>query len=231
MKEDIPVSGPYHRNVIKFNPTPMLLLGELRNVTINYERILKDNQSIVGQVGYLLFPRLIDDTLLNLVEFTGRSKQGINLAFDYRYYPLARNRRPIPDGMYLGGYASYYGFEFRNNFNILRTEIDENGVMDGRINMINLGMEIGYQFVFWKRFTVDLVLFGPSLNMTHTKLRISGDLDEDEISNISDELADRIMDRFPLLSEIFSQEELVLTGNRTKFGLGFRYSIMFGFHF
>jgi hypothetical protein len=30
---------PYHRNVIKFNPTPMVLL-DVSNITISYERLL-----------------------------------------------------------------------------------------------------------------------------------------------------------------------------------------------
>jgi len=222
---------PYHRNVIKFNPTPMLLLGEVRNLTFSYERILKKNQSVAVQAGYLLFPRLIDDTLLNLVEFTGRSKQGVNLAFDYRYYPFSRNRRPIPDGMYIGGYISYYGFKFKNDFDILKVNLDQNGAMNGKINMVNLGLELGYQFIFWKRLSLDLILFGPSLTLRHTDLIITGELDAEEIGDISDELAKKLMKRFPILTEIFTQDELVVTGTRSKFGLGFRYSIQIGFHF
>lgn len=226
-----PLPEPYHKNVIKFNPTPMLLLGEVRNLTFSYERILKKNQSVAVQAGYLLFPRLIDDTLLGLINFTGRSKQGINLGFDYRYYPWARNRRPVPDGMYIGGYTSYYGFQFMNDFDILRTEIDQKGSMTGKINILNMGLELGYQFVFWKRMTVDLILFGPSFSMHQTNLTITGDLNKDDIDWLTDELAQKLVDRFPILAEVFSKDNLVLTGSNAKFGLGFRYSIQVGFHF
>ena len=222
---------PYHKNVIKFNPTPMLLLGEVRNITLSYERILNKNQSVAVQAGYLLFPKLVDDTLLGLVEFTGRSKQGVNLAFDYRYYPWQRNRRPVPDGLYIGGYVSYYGFRFKNNFDILKVNVDEDGAMDGRINMVNAGMMLGYQFIFWKRFSVDLILFGPSYTMRHTDLKISGDLSKEEIGEISDELAEKLTERFPVIAEIYSRDELVVTGTKRKFGIGFRYSIQIGFHF
>jgi hypothetical protein len=209
----------------------MLLLGEVRNITFSYERLLKKNQSVAVQVGYLLFPKLVDDTLLGLINFTGRSKQGVNLAVDYRYYPWVRNRRPVPDGLYIGGYASYYGFQFTNDFDILKVDIDQNGSMEGKINILNVGMELGYQFIFWKRLSVDLILFGPSFSMHHTDLKIKGELNEDEIDGISDELAQKLKDRFPILTEIFTTDELVVTGSRSKFGLGFRYSIQIGFHF
>jgi hypothetical protein len=230
-QEGMTFPEPYHKNVIKLNPTPMLLLGEARNITFSYERLLNKNQSVAVQAGYLLFPKLVDDTLLGLVKFTGRSKQGVNLAFDYRYYPWQRNRRPVPDGLYIGGYVSYYGFRFRNNFDILKVNIDENGAMDGKINMVNAGMLLGYQFIFWERFSVDLILFGPSYTMRHTDLRISGALDKDEIGEISDELAEKLIERFPVLAEIYATDELVVTESTRKFGLGFRYSIQIGFHF
>lgn len=222
---------PYHRNVIKFNPTPMLLFGEIRNITISYERLIKKNQSVALQVGYLLFPRLISDTILHVLSLTGREKYGINLAFDYRYYPSSRNRRPAPDGLYIGGYLSYYGFHFRNNFDILNTAVDQNGSIYGRLNVINLGISIGYQFIFWKRFSVDLLMFGPALSSYTGFLQISGDLDEEEIKNLNEEMVDKLLNRFPALGEIFSDENLKISGTKTKISAGFRYSIQLGFHF
>jgi hypothetical protein len=230
-KEKPVLPAPYHKNVIKFNPTPMLLFGNVRNITFSYERMIKKNQSLVFQVGYLLFPRLIDDTIANLVVLTGREKYGVNLAFDYRYYPLSRNRRPAPDGLYLGGYLSYYGFQFKNDFNILHTTVDQNGDITGKLHMINLGMELGYQFIFWKRFTVDLLLFGPSLSYLAGSLNIHGDLDEEEIKNLNQEAVQKLLSRFPQLKTLFSEDGLTFTGNRAQFTTFFRYSVQLGFHF
>jgi hypothetical protein len=226
-----PLLDPYHKNVIKFNPTPMLLFGEIRNITISYERLIAKNQSVAVQAGYLLFPRLFDDTIVSLLSLTDRSKYGVNLSFDYRFYPGARNRRPAPDGLYIGGYLSYYGFRFYNHFDILYTEVDKNGTMEGKFNFFNLGIQLGYQFVFWKRFTIDLLMFGPSLSYYHREMELSGDLDETEIENIDEEVIQKILDRFPALKTIFGDDDLRISGSSAKLSFGFRYSIQLGFHF
>ena len=222
---------PYHRNVIKFNPTPMLLLGEVRNITFSYERVLNKNQSVVVQMGYLLFPRITSDTIANLVALTGKSKQGVNLSFDYRYYPVARNRRPAPDGVYIGAYVSYYGFQFSNDLDFIHSSVVQNGEITGNLNFVNVGFSLGYQFVFWKRLTLDLLLFGPSFSMYHRDLQIKGDINEEEMTEIQKELADKLANKYPALREIFSEESLTLTGSHSNFGTGFRYSFQIGFHF
>jgi hypothetical protein len=230
-KEQSPIQNPYHRNVIKFNPTPMLLWGNIRNITFSYERLIAKNQSLSLQVGYLLFPRLAADTIANLIALRNRSKNGINIALDYRYYPMSRNRRPAPDGLYLGTYFSYYGFTFKNNFDILHTTIDQNGALEGKMNILNLGLSIGYQFVFWKRVSLDMLMFGPSLSYYFGRLDISGNLDESQIQNIDQEVVDKLFARFPMLKTLFTTENLTFIGAHASLSVGFRYSIQLGFHF
>lgn len=222
---------PYHRNTIKFNPTPMLLFAEVRNVTFSYERVIGKNMSASVQLGYLLFPKLVSDSIGGILALSGRSKYGVNVAFDYRYYPGSRNRRPAPDGLYLGAFLSYYGFSFENNFDILHTTVDQQGKFTGKLNIINLGVSIGYQFIFWKRFSLDLLMFGPSLSHYMADLTVGGNLDPDQIQNIDKEVVDKLLARFPLLKSIFSDEKLTFTGSRSSLSVGFRYSIQVGFHF
>lgn len=222
---------PYHRNVIKFNPTPMLFLANVNNITLSYERLIKDNQSVCIQAGYLLFPKIYSDTVLGLIDLKGGEKKGVNLSADYRFYPMKRNRRPAPDGMYLGAYISYYGFKFKNPFDILYTQADQGGALKGKINVVNVGMELGYQFIFWKRISLDLLMFGPSLSYYNRELIITGNLDESQITRIDDELVKKLMEKFPLIRELFTTEDIKFTGSRTNFSVGFRYSISIGFHF
>jgi len=223
---------PYHRNVIKINPTATILFEDVKNLTFSYERLIKKDQSLAFQAGYLWINHLLPDTIAGLINLTGNTNhQGINLAFDYRYYPGIRNKRPAPDGMFIGGYASYYGIKFDNSFDILETSIDQNGNISGTVNVINLGFDLGYQFVFWKRLTIDLLVFGPSLCYTQGKGNITGDLDQEQLEEIDDELIQKINDKFPLISQIFSEGSLTFSGSRSKFDLGFRYSIQIGFHF
>lgn len=222
---------PYHRNVIKINPTPMLIWGNVRNLSISYERLINNNMSLSLQLGYLKMPKLTDDTIIGLVAISERSRDGVNIAFDYRYYPGARNRRPAPDGLYIGAYTSYYGIRFKNNMDILNTTVDQGGALNGRIDVVNLGIELGYQFIFWKRVSLDLLLFGPSFTYMHGDLEINSNLDKEQIENIDQEIVDKLLERFPLLGDLFNSETLRFTGSKTSFGAFFRYSIQLGFHF
>ena len=117
---------PFHKNVIKFNPTPMLLWST-KNLTFSYERILNPKQSISLTLGYLEFPSLFNDTIGNLLAITGREKYGINVALEYRFYLGKRNGRPIPDGVYLAPFASYYGYHFKNEVDVMHTTADSAG--------------------------------------------------------------------------------------------------------
>jgi len=223
------ILNPYHRNVIKFNLTPMLL-WDVKNITLSYERLIKKNQSIAIQLGYLVLPKILDDTLLLLFNSSAYSRQGINIAFDYKYYVSALNRRPAPYGLYLGGYLSYYGFKFTNKLYPLNSS-DQIGSFKGKLNMLNLGVEIGYQFIFWKRFSVDLLMFGPSLSMYYRELEVTGGLNIDQIENIDKELAEKLVNRFPVLKYFFGGETATFSGSKVRLGTGFRYSIHLGFHF
>jgi hypothetical protein len=208
-----------------------MLLWDMSNITISYERLITKDQSLVLQAGYLAFPNLLDDTMLNLITFYDRNRSGVNLAFDYRYYPFARNRRPAPDGLYIGGYISYYGLKSTNKFNILYTSIDQQGATDMNVKIANVGFELGYQFIFWKRFSLDFLLFGPSYSMIATNINISGNLDPEQVQNIDQEIIDKLLSRFPHLGTVFSDNGFQYSGRETQFSALLRYSLSLGVHF
>ncbi len=229
--DSVPHTKPVHRNVIKFNPTPMLLWGDVKNLTFSYERVIGRSQSVSLMAGYLVYPKLIGDSLAGLIALTDRQKRGINLAAEYRFYPLRRNRRPTPDGLYLGPYVSYYGNRFENKFDILHTSVDQSGSYTVNINIINVGFELGYQFIFWKRLSVDLLMFGPSISYYTANLRVDGNLDPDQISEVNQEFVQKLLDRFPALGYILSGEKVSKSGFRSSMGFGLRYAVQIGFHF
>jgi len=223
---------PYHRNVIKFNPTPMLLFSEVRNFTLSYERLIARNQSLAIQAGYLLLPKLkFLDKLDKIVTFAPKEKYGINLAIDYRYYLFPRNKRPAPDGLYVGAFVSYYGFKFENHLDLVNTSILNDGIIHGKLNVVNLGVNLGYQFIFWKRFSLDLLMLGPSYSFYAGELGISGGVDPSLIEEIDEELIEAVKEQFPLIGALLNGENLEFTGYKSKWKFGFRYSVQLGFHF
>jgi hypothetical protein len=49
----------------------------------------------------------------------------------------------------------------------------------GNFYIFNIGVELGYQFVFWKRLTLDFVLIGPAISYYGGK-EVMYELDEDK---------------------------------------------------
>jgi len=205
--------------------------SSVRNITFSYERLVNPAQSVVIQLGFLEMPRIFSEDIASLIYLNDRTRYGVNVSFDYRFYLNQRNTRPAPDGLYLGPYASWYNYQFKNNFTLLNTSIVENGKLTGGFNIINLGLTLGYQFIFWKRFSVDLLLFGPSMTIYSGTFRIEGDLNQEQIAQIDQDIIDELLAKFPILGYVLHNGANFSTGYRMRFGLGFRYSIQFGIHF
>jgi hypothetical protein len=223
--------SPYHLNVIKFNPTPMLLFDELRNITFSYERLIKENQSVSLQLGYLVVPQVFNDTLFNKVLINKDKRNGVNLSFDYRIYPFSRNRRPAPDGMYFGGYLSYIGTSSEIRGTLMDAPEDDKILFDTRMNMVNLGFELGYQFIFAKKFSIDLLMFGPSITGYSGNLGITGNLNSELGDKIDEELAAELKEHFPALGYLFSDEDATFSTSKIVISSWFRYSVQIGYHF
>ena len=224
------IKQPVHKNVIKFNPTPMLLWSG-NNITFSYERILNPKQSIAITLGYLEFPRIFKDTIGNLVSITGRSKYGINVALEYRFYLSKRNSRPIPDGIYLAPFASYYGYHFKNTFDVVHTSLDSLGTIKGNFYVFNLGVELGYQFVFWKRLTLDFVLLGPSISYYGGTVDIGGNISSEQAQEIRTDLYNKLVEKYPKIADFVVNKSFKQNGKLDLFSVGFRYLIQVGFHF
>jgi hypothetical protein len=221
---------PIHKNVIKWNPTPMMLWSN-KNLTFSYERILNRRQSISLMIGYLEFPSLFKDTIANLVAITSRQKWGSNIALEYRFYLMKRNARPIPDGIYLAPFASYYGYHFKNDVNVLHTTLDSAGLVRGNFYIFNLGVELGYQFVFWKRVTLDFVLIGPSMSYYGGNLDITGNVNLDKVQELYPDLYAKLKEKYPLIGDFVVNKSFSQHGKLDLFSLGFRYLMQIGFHF
>jgi len=224
------IPEPVHKNVIKFNPTPMLLWSN-KNITLSYERVLNKKQTIALTLGYLEFPSLFADTIAQLVNITSRTKYGINVALEYRFYLMQRNVRPTPDGLYLAPFMSYYGYHFQNGLDIIPMSSDSAGMLKANFYVFNLGVELGYQFVFWKRVTLDLVLVGPAMSYYGGGVDISGNINMEEMKEIHEDLYNKIKEKYPLIDQIVINKSFRQNGKLDLFSIGFRYVIQIGFHF
>jgi hypothetical protein len=219
-----------YKNVIKFNPTPMLL-WDARNLTFSYERILAPNMSVSLEAGYLVLPMLVEDTLSDFVNITSHHKDGINITTEYRFYLTRLNTRSIPAGLYIGPYLTFYGYKFNNDLQIMNPEGESNGMIKGQFWSFNLGAELGYQFVLWKRLTLDLVMVGPSISYYGGQMEITGQLTPDQITQINEDLYNKLAEKFPFVQSMSIDKSFKETGKLDMFRLGFRYLVQIGFRF
>lgn len=209
-----------------------MILWDVRNITFSYERILSPRQSFSVELGYLVLPKIIEDTLAGLINITSHHKQGINVCLEYRFYLTPLNTRPIPAGLYLGPYLSFYGYQFKNDFDLMHVALDSSGMIQGNYWAFNLGVELGYQFVFWKRLTLDLVLVGPSMSYYGGKTQVTGTFSGDQIKEINEALYDKLVEKYPSVVQYMSIDKTYQeTGKLDIFRLGFRYLLQIGFHF
>lgn len=221
---------PMHRNVIKFNPTPMMLWSK-KNLTFSYERILNKKQSMTFAIGYLEFGSLVGDTIARLVKITDRQKQGINFAFEYRFYLMNRNSRPIPDGIFLAPYFSFHGYSFSNGLDVIESASGDIARLNGQFYCFNAGAALGYQFVFWKRMTVDFVLIGPSASYYGGRIDIKGELNGDNLKEINEDLYNKIKEKYPMIDDVILNKSFKKDGTIDLFSIGYRYLVQIGYHF
>ncbi len=97
--------------------------------------------------------------------------------------------------------------------------------------MINLGFELGYQFIFSKKFSIDLLMFGPSLSGYWGNFDLTGNLNSDLGNKIDEELAAKLKERFPALGYLFTDEDATFSTSKIVVSSWFRYSVQFGYHF
>jgi hypothetical protein len=90
---------------------------------------------------------------------------------------------------------------------------------------------LGYQFVFWKRLSLDLILAGPSLSFYNGKINVNGDLELDEESDAYAYLHDKILDKYPWLETFINLDAINSGGSFNATAVGFRYVIQIGFRF
>ena len=220
-----------YKNIIRWNITPMAVVGP-KSLVLGYERIVKPWQSFSINIGYLELAPYTNEDGEAIIFFNESKDGGLSISADYRFYFKKRNKFAAPDGLYWGPYAAYYGLWKDASVKIIDNNVIENTAnMNGSFHMISAGVQLGYQFVIKERFTLDLILMGPSLtyyNLDAT-LDFEGAIDPDK--DIYKEIYDKILAESPALASFVKNREFS-AGGRLKFlSYGFRYGIQFGYRF
>ncbi|NOR86731.1 MAG: DUF3575 domain-containing protein [Bacteroidales bacterium] len=218
------------KNIIRWNVTPMAISFE--NLTLGYERILKNNQSFSINIGVLLFPKFLNNDSLEVSVVEHGNRFGFSTAMDYRFYLKKRNKYAAPNGIYIGPYFTYYQYSFDNKIRLVDDANINNEIStDAAFSMTSIGFELGYQFIFWDKLSLDLILVGPSISYYKGKVDLSGDFSIDEDSEAYQYIEDQILEKYPWIKSFMDIGAINTGGKFNSTGLGFRYVVQVGFHF
>ena len=221
-----------HPNIVKVSISSWLLYPS--SFHMGYERVLNQNHSIYIFGGYNEFPIKLNLGIQNTNFTAARNKTGYSIGAEYRFYLPKENKYSGPHGIYLAPYISYYDFSSNNTL----THTDSNGNKTSaslamNIDLLNIGFELGYQFVIGKRFIIDAEMFGPSFTYYSFKANMNGNIAGSTQNETLQAVLDALKAKFPLLSDLSSSKEVVSSGSATeKFpAIGFRYAVSIGYRF
>ncbi len=214
------------KNVAKLNITSWILYSN--GVQLAYERLLSKHTSITLFGGYISFPMptVIDNSPLNFDK--NKTKSGYVFGSEFRFYLSNENKYDAPHGVYLAPYVSFYHF---NNQRFGHDTTNENQVsLSTTMDFLNIGGELGYQFVIKKRLTIDCVLFGPAVSSYYFSLKLNGTTSGDYSDQVQ-AILDAIKQKYPLLKDLSSGEKLSTSGISNFWSIGFRYVVQIGYRF
>lgn len=216
------------KNIIKFNLTANSFLDNA--ILFEYERVLKNNQTVSIQAGYVEgpFSTFLDSTRLE----TSNKKSGWSITADYRFYLKKENKFAAPRGIYLAPFMSYHYFNDERTMEIQsESGTWEPAFIDSKVNLYSIGGEIGYQFIIKNRWSVDLILLGPSITNYNVNVNLTGNIPEPELDDKLQEILSGMLDKYPFIGDLLDDNTAEANGKVNTWDMGFRYSIHIGFCF
>lgn len=218
---------PQRKNTIKMDITSHLFFSKA--FVFSYERVMKPHQTLVVTGGYQQF-QPFSNFGTNIIVTDDKSATGLKFGADYRFYLQKENKYSAPRGVYIGPYLSYLHFS-----NTRELELDNNGTpeiadLSTSLHILNLGFQLGYQFVIKDRWTIDLVFVGPSVS----NYRINMDLDGNFTGNpedIQNEIIQALIDRFLAFDDLIQDKSISGSGKSNSWSYGYRYQLQLGYRF
>lgn len=214
-----------YKNTIKLNGAAVIL----HNASLLYERDIKKNWSVMLGAGYRWggdIPKVIG---LGDVVVSSSTKgfRGYSMTPELRYYFNYCDCGGPHTGFYAGVYARHTRLYGDLSFNIWNGSeyVDVGGA--GNLREFGGGLQLGYQFVFKKRFVVDLMFAGPRRSHISLDLELTSDFIEETIPVIEEEINKRLawFGKDPISLEVSPKVN-------HAFGFtNFRYAVSIGYRF
>lgn len=220
------------KNTIMINLTSPMIFGD-NNYVLGYERTIGKHQSFSVHIGTFSLGKAINintDSITNLSkDITSR---GLSLSGDYRFYLAKENKYNSPHGIYIGPYFALNNFTRSFDLEAITeasSKVELNA--DFSLSVATLGFQLGYQFVFWDRVTLDMILFGPGISSYKAKVELSTTLEPNQESEFFTKLNEKLQEKIPGYSLVIKPGSFEKSGSVSTTSFGYRYIVMLGFRF
>jgi hypothetical protein len=219
-----------YKNNIRVNITNPMLFGDKYTV-VGYERKIKEYQTASVNIGRFAFPKLTSLENDSLGMSSDYSDKGFTMAFDYRFYLKNENKHQAPRGVYMG---PYYSFNYLGRKN---TWVMDNSAYQGTVNTdmsftANLvGVQLGYQFILWKRLSLDMILFGPGVWFYKMKIETNSDMSSEALEMLYERINTALAEKLPGHEVLLPQSSYEKKGSYSTKSGGYRLMMHLGFLF
>jgi hypothetical protein len=221
-----------YKNVVRYNISGALLFGFDKYAIFGYERVINPHQSFSINFGGVGLPKLASINTDSFSLSKDVKNTGFNISADYRFYLSHENKYYAPHGVYIGPYVSYNHFNRSTDWAFHQNDSSQKLVStELEFNIFTAGAELGYQFVFWKRLTLDMVLIGPGISTYNLTAKLDGDLTDEQRQNLQNVIKQVIDQKFPGMNYVFADKQFNSHGVLNTTSIGFRYLIHIGFAF
>jgi hypothetical protein len=219
------------KNTVRYNVTNTLIFSD-KTLIFGYERVLGKHQSVSIDFGPLSLPKLSIINTDNFANVSGSStEKGFHVSADYRFYLGSENKYDAPRGIYLAPFASINYFERKNTWTLNSATFQGDVNTNFKLQVLSAGGELGYQFILWKRFAIDLILIGPGMANYSIKASVNTTLSAEDQSELFKLIHDALADKIPGYDLVIDDMEFEKSGSTNTTSFGFRYMINLGFRF
>lgn len=221
------------KNTVYINLTNPILFGS-KAFVVGYERVVGKHQSFSVNIGRMSLPKFGNGSGSGSDSVSiqrNSNEKGLHAAAEYRFYLKNENKFESPRGVYIGPYYSFNQFSRNNDWNLKSNTFEGNVNTDLKLTINTVGFEFGYQFVFWKRLALDLILIGPGIASYQVKTTINTSLSADDEALFFDKLNEYLQDKIPGYNLVIKEGEFKRSGNTNTTSFGFRYMVNIGFRF
>jgi len=216
---------PNYKNIVKVNTAALLL----SNISLLYERKLNEHWTVLTGAGCRWGGSVPKAFGLGDVIVTSKSAgiTGFSFTPEIRYYFNFCECGGSPSGLYAGLYGRFTKYYGDLRFNVWNGSEYYEALVTSNLREFGGGLQLGYQFIFKQRWTVDFMFAGPRLST----YKIKADLESDDLEALVSAIEEKINER----REAIGMDPISIDPSaelEVNFGFkNFRYAIGVGFLF